>query len=469
MPDLSFAVSAPLRLDYNKGSSVSVCEWSLAGLKISSFSSQLKRLPKKGNLVIRFQGIDISLPVTFKVSKDREMLQFVDLSGRQRETLAIFYRSILSGKMASTNDIITSLDTPVDLVPMGETEEEREIGVQKAKPREFRALWNLIVYLALGIFVVSAVGTQIWSRINTVHLEHARIIAPEVLHAAPDGAFVQEILVEPGTAVHRGDTLIHLNDPRKSGGIEDVRSEIKLAERRLRQIREQLSNHEAKRAFFRLPVLRAYLDAVAQRQIHDFYGDYNLHVVRLTWAALAAFDANKSALPGDFQDIRDQIRTRLDEQKLELKRLKRELSNKKNGARAFDIIASTDGTIQQVLVLDNQFVRRGELAIVIEENAPRFAIGWLDDTQAGRIFVGMKAEITFSSEAQKKTVPGKVSNIEAGSDPARPDKFGMIVTVVPDDVGLEQSRILFSQNAPVRIALSRDLLRRSQQHGAAEQ
>ena len=41
------------------------------------------------------------------------------MNSRQRETLALFYRN-LSGKMATTTDMITALDTPVDPVPMDE-------------------------------------------------------------------------------------------------------------------------------------------------------------------------------------------------------------------------------------------------------------------------------------------------------------------------------------------------------------
>ena len=100
------------------------------------------------------------------------MLQFVGLSGRERETLAIFYRSILSGRMASTDEVITSLDTPVDLVPMEETESEIAVASPSKAAKTWRLIRNIVLQLVLATVVFGYAGSLAWDRFAYVHLQN---------------------------------------------------------------------------------------------------------------------------------------------------------------------------------------------------------------------------------------------------------------------------------------------------------
>lgn len=82
-------------------------------------------------------------PVRLFKQENEGLVSLEGLSGRQRETLALFYRSLLSGKMASSGDVITRLDTPVDLVPMEQTEEEQAEQPVKFTPRPIRVQFNI--------------------------------------------------------------------------------------------------------------------------------------------------------------------------------------------------------------------------------------------------------------------------------------------------------------------------------------
>ncbi|MEO1797222.1 MAG: hypothetical protein AAFR53_09420, partial [Pseudomonadota bacterium] len=106
MSDLSFQVRAPLGLELSTGERLTVSDWSLEGFE---FPHESDVLPKEAVLSIPFQGVDIRFPITLARQGTGKFLTFEGLSGRQRETLAVFYRSILSGKMASTEEVITSL------------------------------------------------------------------------------------------------------------------------------------------------------------------------------------------------------------------------------------------------------------------------------------------------------------------------------------------------------------------------
>ena len=94
MSDLSFQVRAPLGLELATGDVVRVTNWSLNSLE---FPHDADVLPTQGVLSIPFQGVDIRFPVRFAPGSDERELVFEGLTGRQRETLAVFYRSILSG------------------------------------------------------------------------------------------------------------------------------------------------------------------------------------------------------------------------------------------------------------------------------------------------------------------------------------------------------------------------------------
>ena len=203
MSDLLFKVQAPLKLTLENGKLVMIDNWSLTGV---IYPKEADILPKSGILAIPFQGIDIQLDVRFVDGHEKSELLFEGLSGRQREILAIFYRSILSGKMVSSKDIITSLDTPVDLVPMGETEEEKSTGSAKSDSRTLRVLFNITFYLILAVAVVGLIGEKIFTQLSQVSLQHARIVAPLIDLHVPEAAFVDEILVAQGDDVERGET-----------------------------------------------------------------------------------------------------------------------------------------------------------------------------------------------------------------------------------------------------------------------
>ena len=210
MSDLSFQVRAPLGLDLSTGERVVISNWSLKGIELPGTPDVL---PVAGTLSIPFQGVDIRFPVRFRTASGSDFLEFDGLTGRQRETLAVFYRSILSGRMASTEDIITSLDTPVDLVPMEETEDERLSATAGTAPRAVRAGWNIAFYLALAVIVFGIVGNQVWTRLNTIGVGQARVEAPLVEHRAADGGYVDRVLVSEGQSVDQGQTLIVLSSP----------------------------------------------------------------------------------------------------------------------------------------------------------------------------------------------------------------------------------------------------------------
>ena len=252
-----------------------------------------------------------------------------------------------------------------------------------------------------------------------------------------------------------------MHDPDHASGVERVRSEIRQAEKRLREARRQLRLHLLGRENAYQKVLNAYLTEVKRRKFQDFFGNYSLNGVRATWFELRNFILEIPNSPGDFMDINRQLRTLVDERKSDLSQLKRELSNQKSAGLAADIIAPTDGIVREILVIDDQFVGRGIPSLAIEEQSVRVALGWLTDTLAHQVYVGMKSTVTFNRGGERQSFTGTIATIEAGTDPARPDAFGMVVTVTLDDASIEDTRKFLTPNAPLRLSLRRELFSRS--------
>ena len=445
--ELEFQVSAPLKLELPGGKLVTISAWSLSGFK---YPEDTEILPRRGVLSIPFQGVDIRFPVELEPSEGDRRLRFNRLTGRQRETLALFYRSILSGRMASTEDVITSLDTPVDLVPMEETEEEKAEALDKARPRLHRIVWNAAFYIVFAAIVFGFVGNQIWQRVTNVRLQNARIVVPIVDYSAIESAFVDKILVTKGQRVDRGDPLIILDSPEHGTAIEAIRGDISLAESRLNdaeiRLEAELSNVDLVRF---ADVGGASTDTSTEP--HQKTETLAARVGLILNGLQSRDDSGDKAIADRIKRFRDLVK----ERRLELRRLKRELANRKDKRRAINIVATTQGVIAEIHVNQDQYISRGQRTLTLEANDRRYALGWLPESAAGAVFIGQNAEITVKAGGMTRKIKGIVRNIEAGVDPLHPDEFGAMISVDAPDLTLEDTRRIFRSNAPVRIDVDR--------------
>ncbi|MEM6595469.1 MAG: HlyD family efflux transporter periplasmic adaptor subunit [Pseudomonadota bacterium] len=429
MSEMEYSVRAPLRLEVQGGETVEVREWSQSGL---TYPVETDVLPKRGTLTIPFQGVDIRFGVAFKKGEGPQDLLFKDLTGRQRDVIGVFYRSILSGKMAASEEMITSLDTPVDLVPMGETEAEEAAGKAKQKPRLLRIIWNLVFYALLALFLVGVIGGQIWDRLSSITLENARVVAPAVVHVTGAEGYVDKIHVATGDMVERGDSLVRVANPERDGAVDDIRRDIADAEEQLEMVTALVESHRA-----RGPAVRANLEAVSPEALGDF-------------------DLGLSTASGDYHDLRAQLDAQYRAAQERLRRLKRDLGNAKAHARANDIVAQSDGIISEILVFEDQYVGRGQQVLTLEENTARSIVAWLNEARSEAIFVGMTVEARLRDGAGTKTYMGEISEIKAGLDPITQSDFGMIVTVSLPALDLAQSRSLLRDGAPVKLRALKD-------------
>lgn len=455
LPDLSFAVSAPLNVRTATGQILTVDRWSLEGIFVDAQGETLSDV----FLTIPFQGVEVAFPVKLAPSEADNKFVFVDLTVRQRETLAIFYKGLLSGQMVATSDIITSLDTPVDLVPMGETEQEKALGLAKAKPRFFRIVWNLFFYALLALFLVGFVGSNIWQRLSQVPLDHGRFVASVQSYAAPDIGYVERLNVQVGEKVKKGDIIARLEDPDRQSDVEEVRNDILIADRRLQSAMAQRDRHIANRTHFRQPLWDAFYTLWHPFRPQEPRTPFYTGALQNAWYALQRFDAGEDQTSNGYHTTLADLNGAVEDRNLELRRWKRELRHRKSAANELVVRAKENGTVYAVHIRKGEFVGRGDLIADIEEDTPRTAVGWLDDKLATTAYVGMPATVRYSFRGRSKIIDGTVIDLQASTNATEPGKYGMVVTIKADGAGLLKTRKWFRPNAPARIDLKRDPLR----------
>ena len=457
MSDLAYSVRAPLKLTLETGKVVAIDRWSLQGL---TYPEDADILPKVGLLSIPFQGVDIQFDVRFKDGAETGELLFDGLSGRQRETLAVFYRSILSGKMASSEEIITSLDTPVDLVPMGETEEEETAGRAKQSPRILRIIWNVVFYLIFAAVVFGLVGSQIFDRLSHVSLQHARVVAPmSVLHTS-QAAFVDQILVVPGDHVEQGQTLVRLSNPEGEAAVDDIRADVAQYEELAQDAESRLALHREQIELNRLQLKEQFRSAVARTGNENFATMTRTSNAEDAWRDLQRFNQNQElGIGGPFETERALLQE-AEELRTLWSRLKRDLGNAKEALSAGDIVAPADGIIVTVDVFEDQFLDRGTRAIEMEQDTTRFVKAWLAENRSSAIYVGMGTTVRFNQGSEQRAIDGEIIDITAAVDPEISDEFGLIVSVALNGLTTEETRQTIQQNAPVQLRAKKDWLTR---------
>ena len=435
MPDLAFEVRAPLGLQLSNGDVLTINNWSLQGFE---YPGSEDVLPERATLSIPFQGVDLRFPVRLKPSGQGRFLTFDSLTGRQRETLAVFYRSILSGKMASTEEVITSLDTPVDLVPMEETEEEEAAGRTGKAPRSVRAVLSVAIYLMLAGVVFWTLGSGIYGALATVGIQNARVEAPLTVLAAAQNGYVQDIAVVEGDQVFAGDVLVRIATPEGEAALAEVRGRIAQLEERLDQARRRASDVSSR------------IDEARARLVARWANEPDrLHVI------LEAFDGRWSANHLDLFNAHDAALREVDNVEDELRRLRRERGRLRDAHDAMHIVAHEDGIVRELTVLDGQFVGRATPVLTLEGLAARQARGWLDQSMAASVHVGMPVDVTVNSGSGRAVLVAEIMDVQAGIDPALSPDFGMIVTIGFPDMTAEESRIALPHLMPVMLEARR--------------
>lgn len=432
-PDTEPHVIAPLILALSDGRRLTARKWSLAGIHDAVLSGETLT---DARLMIPFQGIEVGFPVRLTAAANGNFWAFDGLTGRQREALGLFYRNLMTGKMASMGEVITALDTPVDLIPMRETAEEMAAGLAKVKPKTLRIVLNVLWYVGLAILLVGFLGNFVWIKLEGMTLSHARVYADRTELRAPGEGYLEIEALEPGT-VAEGHLLARLIAPETDLALDDAERRVALLQERIAEGRDRLDLHLSMRDEVRATVMRLYSET-----------------------ALARFDAGISLRQGDYNDQRSRLEQELRGFEADLDRATADLWRLQQARRSLRILAPTGGLITEWIAAPRRYMRGGDVVATFETDVPRVVRGWMDDRMAASIRPGMEATITMPGTGGAQVLAGRVTDVEAGANPAAPDLFGIIVTVAASGLSVEESRNLMRFNAPIEVVVRRNLMKR---------
>jgi hypothetical protein len=159
VPELTFEVTAPLRLSLGPGLDTVIDKWSLDGIRPPE---HLTGDSGNARLTIPFHGFEISFPVQLKRDHKTGIMRFVDLGYREECMLRHFYRELVTGRCISTETMILAMDAPVEKVPMVETSREEAAGRATMKPRAIRVGMMVALYVGLVGFLYEPLFAPIW-------------------------------------------------------------------------------------------------------------------------------------------------------------------------------------------------------------------------------------------------------------------------------------------------------------------
>lgn len=445
-PELAFKVTAPLRVIRQDQTVLTAKGWTLADIELDA--DDLVGEPVE--LMVPFQGVDLRFPIVLQQTSQVGTYSLTGLTGRQREILALFYRGILSGRMASGEDMITSLDTPVDLVPMEQSEDEAKPNAPKVI-RMTKVLMNLALYSVLALVMVLTAGSLVWDRMTSVSLQHARVVAPIVPHLVATPGYASKILVGPGDVVRQGQKLIAVSLPDADADVEDIRELRSNLVKDISDLRRQKSEILANREGDLKTLEMRYVAARDTRRIQDYFGGYDLRAVTVAYLRWVMFaqtinDAELQNIDAELAKLED-----------DLSRASRDLGIAKDAAGAADIYATVSGTVQDIMVFKNQYLNRSQTAVVLEEDANRMIQAWLPEDRLASIHLGMPVEVQVIGQGGHQKMIGEIASISGARDATVSDAFGLQIQVhVPFD-DLNDSRAHLFADAPATVRALRPL------------
>jgi len=403
--------------------------------------------------------VDIRFPVRLSQKDAIGTVQLEGLSGRQRETLALFYRALLSGRMASSSEVITSLDTPVDLVPMEETEAEQSQQPVKYIPRSLRVLFNVVTYLLIAAMVVGIIGSNIFTSLDRIDIQYGRVLAPKSQTFPARRGFVESVEVLPSQAVQAGDVLIRLRDPETHALLDQTKAELSVAEAEYARVMAGLDEIATQAASDNLTMRMA----VASRLYSGFVGKGRFDDIRQNWISLRGRNSELVEAFDPLSIVREMLTAEADSRAAKLDGLKAARKAYLELIAHNHVRAPSDGVVHEVMVQPGQPFGAQEMDLSFESSASRVTIGWVSEKFAETIYIGMPAVIGLNENGKKIKMSAVVTDVRAGGHPERPGEFGIMVTVSATELSPADSKTRLRLGAPVNLEAKRQIGKRLRQ------
>ncbi len=249
-------VTAPLHVTFSGGARYRSHDWSLGGVSIEGFETELPALESKHKLLIElpFQGFDISFDVEAVVVRVAEAervvaFEFDELSERAHDLMSHFIQDLIRGKMGTVEDAICRIDIPV--TPISTEPDPNPTQGTTVRRWPVKSIVMSGLYLVLGFFVFGYLGILLYSNLMRLEVQSAVVSAPLQTLKMPVDGIIRPVRFLEGARVRKGEEIARIDNLRLAARISDAeidysdaREALWRAEQRYRIEKERLKLYQ---------------------------------------------------------------------------------------------------------------------------------------------------------------------------------------------------------------------------------
>ena len=224
-------------------------DWSLGGLRVDAFKDALPEVGSDIELIVDvpFQGFSISFDVAAAVARHTEdgagfAVTFTDLPERAHDLMKHFIEDLIRGQMASVDDVICRIDIPV--TPISTKPDPNPNTEVPVRRWSFKTVFMTTFYLVLGVAVFSYVGVLVYANLIQLEIKTAVVSKPIETISMPIDGTVSSVLVEPGSAVRRGEALLTIQNRELEVKIDNAEIALMSSKSALQRARDKLRVEE---------------------------------------------------------------------------------------------------------------------------------------------------------------------------------------------------------------------------------
>ncbi|WP_299593045.1 biotin/lipoyl-binding protein, partial [uncultured Tateyamaria sp.] len=289
--------------------------------------------------------------------------------------------------------------------------------------------------------------------LDRIDIQHGRVVAPMNTNFPKRAGVVEKVLVTRGQAVHEGDILIRMYDPKLQADLSDTEARMTAAAKAYDDVKQALIQLDGL-TDTDAPVIRM---ATASRYHAMFIGSGQFDDMRRQWLALRDQRAQLADTFDPVSIVREMLAAELTHRQADIDSLHAQHTARLDLIALNHITAPSDGIVQEVLVHKGQPVSASPAPLAFESTEPRVTIGWVSERFAETMFIGMPASIGLNEGAERIKFTGTVTDLQAGDHPERPGEFGIIVTVTPADLSAAGTKARLRAGAPVNLDAKRHI------------
>lgn len=268
---LHHRVDAPLRITAKDGSTCFSENWSLGGLKVSDWTSEL---PSVGDILaldlhLPFQGFDIAFGVevsVVRIGKNEGWFaaKFTELPERAADLMRHFIEDLVRGKMASVEDTICRIDIPV--TPISTKPDVNPADEVPVRRWPVKTIVMSCFYIIFGLSVFAYAAMLLHSNIMRLEVESAVVSAPLLTVKMPVAGHLDPVAYEKGRVLRQGDLIAKITNPALDAKIEEAKLKVAQAGDALLRLEQKAHIEQERMKLYQLVSETDYNIALARKE-----------------------------------------------------------------------------------------------------------------------------------------------------------------------------------------------------------